>query len=415
MRLAALRVPAFRWLWAGHFLYVMSLVMYRLALGWLTLSLTNSPFWVGLAAGVDGAGKILTGFAAGVIVDRFNKRAVLLLVQLVYALLAIMLGGLIVSGAAELWHVLGTAFVLGGLDAVAVPANGAIIYQVVGRDRMMNATALNILGFNAARTLGAALAGNIMEGWGPGVCFVILGGVAGLGLLPILAVQGVFRSEVSGEPFWHTLRDGLRFAWRDGAMRRILGLSVMVETFAFSHLTMIPVLARDVLQVGATGLGYLTAASGLGATAMTLLLASRGDIRRKGHWLWSVTIMAGGGLIAFALSPWYALSLVLSALLGGLLAAYDALIQTIVQLLAPDAVRGRILSLYTLTFGFASVGGSVAGYIASLASAPFAVALGGGVVVAYLLSVTNTLTHLRPMADSGAPVRPTHPAMDELR
>jgi MFS family permease len=389
----------YRWLWSAHFLFVVSLVMYRLTLGWLVLNLTNSALWVGIAAGMDGLGKILFGIVAGVLVDRLEKRRVLILAQLTFGLLAMGLGALIVLKLTALWLALAVAFLLGALDALVVPANSAMVYQTVGRERMMNAAAVNMLGFNLARTLGAALAGNVMDGWGEGVCLVLTGAFGCAASLPLLGVRGVFPSVSSShEPFWETLREGVQSAWRDGALRRVLGLSVIVELFGFSHYTMIPVMARDVLQVGATGLGYLTAASGLGATAGTLLLAGLGDVKRKGALLWGATTGGAVSLIAFALSPWYALSLALSALAGGLLAGYDALMQTVVQLLTPDAVRGRVLSLYVLTFGFTSVGGYVAGLIATLAGAPFAIGLGGGIMLAYLLSVTRTLRALRAVS-----------------
>ncbi|MGQ0602582.1 MAG: MFS transporter [Anaerolineales bacterium] len=413
--LISFTVPNYRWLWLGHFLYVTSLVMYRLALGWLVLELTDSALWVGIAYGVDGAGKIITGFFAGVWVDRWDKRLVLLLAQLNYGVVALLLGVCLLTNLSSLGLILLAAFLLGATDSVAVPANNALVYQVVGRERIMNAAAVNMLGFNVARTVGAALAGNVLDQWGMGVCFVLTGVAAGLGALPLLMMRGVFRSAFeTHEPFWRAMRDGLHFAWRDGTLRRLLGLSVIVELFGFAHYTMVPVIARDVLQVGATGLGYLSATSGIGATLGTAALAVLGDVKRKGRLLWSVTIAGGVGIILFALSPWYPLSLALGALIGALLASYDALLQTVMQLLTPDTVRGRILSLYTLTFGFTSVGGTLAGYVASLMGAPFAVAIGGGVVVFYLLSLTNTLKQIGPVADNATLAEATFPTVDGL-
>ena len=396
--LMALEVAAYRWLWLSHCLYIVSLVMHRLALGWLTLNLTNSAWWVGAAAGMDGVGKIMFGFVAGVIVDRWDKGRVLLLAHLLFGALTMALGGLILTGAAALWSVLLIAFVLGGLDALLAPANNAMVFQLVGRERMMNAAVVNMLGFNGARVIAGALMGGVIDRWGMGACYVLIGAFAWAGIVPLLSVRGMFRSSAAREPFWTALQDGVRYAWRDVTLRQVLGLSVIVELCGFSHYTMIPVIARDVLRVGATGLGYLTAAGGVGAALGTVALASLGDVRRKGALLWALTMSAGGGLILFALSPWYALSLALSALLGGWLAAYDALMQALVQLLAPDGVRGRVLSLYVLTFGFTSVGGYLAGLIATAVSAPFAIGVGGSVLVLYLLGVMRTLRQLRPMA-----------------
>ncbi len=394
--LASFEIIAYRWLWLAHGLYVVSLVMHRLALGWLVLELTDSAWWVGVAAGVDGLGKILVGMFAGVLVDRWNKRSVLILSQLAFGASAVLLGGLVAVGAAPVAVVLVFAFALGGLDAITVPANNAMIYQVVGRARIANASAVNMLGFNAARTLGGALIGGVLESWGMAPGYWLTGAFALAGVLPLFAVGGVFRSEQAPEPFWRALRDGLHLSWRDRDLRRVLGLSVVMELFAFSHFTMIPVLARDVLRVGAEGLGQLTAASGIGAALGTAALAMLGDLRRKGALIWGVCLAAALSLIVFAASPWYALSLALSAISGALLSAYDALMQALVQLLTPDHARGRVLSLYVLTFGFTSVGGYVAGTIASVLGAPVAIGVGGGLVIGYLVGLANRIRLLQP-------------------
>jgi len=397
--LAAFESRAYGWLWSSHFLYVMSLVMSRLALGWLMLDMTDSALWVGIANGVDGAGKIICGFFAGVLVDRLDKRAVLMGSQLLFGVLALILGGLILTHQVAIWNVLIVAFLLGAVDAAVVPASNTIVYQVVGRERVMNAATVNMMGFNLARTLGAALAGIVIDRAGTGACYVIVGGLACVGVLPMFGIHGEFRSAGASVPFWGALREGMSYVWNGGALRRVLGLSVVVELFGFSHYTMIPVIARDVLRVGAEGLGYLGSASGLGATVGTLALASLGDVKHKARLLWINTLSAGAGIILFALSPWYAVSLALATINGATLASYDALMQTLVQLLTPDAVRGRVLGLYVLTFGFTSVGGYLAGLIATAAGAPFAIGLGGGVMVAYLLGITKTVRHMQPTAE----------------
>lgn len=404
--LAALTVRDFRWLWSGHTLFVASLIMSRLALGWLVLELTDSAYWVGVAIGMDGVGKILFGVFAGVLVDRFDKRVVLLISQGTFAGLCLLLGLLIMGQVAALWSVLLITFLLGGVDAITVPANNSIVYQTVGRGRVMNASAINMMGFNLARTVGAALAGLVIERWNTGACYLVAGGAAGLGLLPILGVRGDFRSTTTPEPLWSTLRDGLRYVWSDRVLLRVLGLSVVVEMFGFSHYTMTSVIARDVLRVGAEGYGYLSAASGVGASVGTVLLAGLGDYRHKGRLLLTAIISAGVGIILFAFSPWYWVSLTLAAINGATLAAYDAMMQTLVQLLTPDSMRGRVLSLYVLTFGFTSVGGYVVGLVATVLTVPVTISVGGGVIAAYALSLIPVIQHLQPRADeSTAPTR----------
>ena len=141
-----------------------------------------------------------------------------------------------------------------------------------------------------------------------------------------------------------------------------------MEAFGFSHFVMMPVMARDVLEVGPTGLGYLSAASGVGSALSTIAIASLGDFRRKGILLTITALAAGISLILFALSPWFILSLFLVALAGGTLMAYDVTMATMLQLLSDDSMRGRVLGIYGLTFGFTPVGGLLAGSIAAISS-----------------------------------------------
>ena len=398
--LGVLAVRDFRWMWSGHTLFVASLTMSRLALGWLTLELTDSAYWVGVAIGMDGAGKFIFGVFAGVLVDRFDKRAVLLISQCTFAGLCLLLGFLIV-----LWSVLFITFLLGGADAIMVPAINSIVYQMVGRARVMNASAINMMGFNLARTVGAALAGLVIERWNTGACYLVAGGAACLGLLPILCVREDFRPTTAHEPFWTTLRDGLRYVWSDRVLVRVLVLSVVVEMFGFSYYTMISVMARDVLRVGAEGYGYLSAASGAGAAVGTVWLAGLGDYRHKAHLLLTTVISAGVSIILFAFSPWYWISLMFAAIIGAGLAAYDAVMQTLVQLCTPDSMRGRVLSMYGLTFGFMSVGGYIAGSIAIVLGVPITISVGGGVIAAYALSLIPVIPHLQPGAvESAAPI-----------
>ena len=173
-----------------------------------------------------------------------------------------------------------------------------------------------------------------------------------------------------------------------------------MEAFGFSHFVMIPVMARDVLHVGPSGLGYLSAASGFGAMVSTIIVASLGDYKHKGALLVATAGAAGLSLVFFAVSPWFLVSLVAVTMVGGSLMAYDVSIGTVFQLLAPDAVRGRVLGLYGLTFGFTPVGGFLAGAIAFPVSAPFALSIFGVLIVANILRISRPVIRVRPTRDS---------------
>ena len=173
-----------------------------------------------------------------------------------------------------------------------------------------------------------------------------------------------------------------------------------MEGLGFSHFVMMPVMARDVLEVGATGLGYLSAASGAGAMLSTIAVAGLGDFRNKSGLLVAMAACSGLILVLFAFSPWFVVSLIAVAAVGASLMAYDVTMGTMLQILATDALRGRVLGLYGLTFGFTPVGGFVAGTIATIASAPVALGLFGVSIVAYVARMARPILRLRPTQES---------------
>lgn len=401
--LAAFAVPGFRWLWASHHLYSISLMMGRLALGWLVLTLTSSPFLVGLAAGLEGVGKVGFGLFAGALVDRWNRRTLFVTGLLINGGLGLALGVLLFLGRLALWHVLVAALMQGAVDSLLASASNTMLYDLVGRARVVNGSAAKLLSFNLARITGSAVAGALIDRAGMAACFLVLGGLACVAALPALRIRSTFTRSGKAEPFVRAIQGGLRYAWQNAPVRQLLGLSMIVEMFGFAHYTMVPVIARDVLHVGAAELGWLSSVAGLGALVGTVIVASLGDFKHKGALLMAVTASAGVGLVAFAFSPWYAVSLALSTLVGGVLVAYDVLMHALFQLIASDAVRGRVFSLYVLTFGFHPLGGFLAGSVATLAGAPVAVGLGGAVLVAYCLSALRRVREIRPTAEAAAP------------
>ncbi len=396
--LAAFAVPGFRWLWASHHLYSLSLMMGRLALGWLVLTLTDSPFLVGLAAAMDGLGRMGFGVFAGALVDRWNKRSLFMAGQVLNGLIAVALALLLVSGHLALWQVLLAALIQGAADSLMAACSNTMLYQIVGRARVVNGSAAKLLSFNLARITGSVLAGLLIDRSGLALCFAVSGGLAALAAVPALFIRGHFATATAGEPMLRSIKAGLRYAWEHVPVRQLLTLSMFVEMFGFAHYVMVPVIARDVLRVGAAELGWLSSVAGIGAMLATVGVAALGDVKHKGGLLVWVTMGAGVTLLAFALSPWYWLSLVLSLLAGVALTSYDVLMHALFQLISTDAVRGRVFSLYVLTFGFHQLGGFLAGSLAALASAPVAVGTGGIILVLYCLKALRTVREIRPSA-----------------
>jgi predicted MFS family arabinose efflux permease len=394
--LAAFQIPEYRPVWANNFLNWSGRLMAMLTLGWLTLELTDSAFWVGLVAGLGGVGMLVFSVLGGFIVDRFDRRRTIIVATLANGSLLLGLAALVSLGRAQPWHLLVMAVVFGSIDAIQTPAVGTVMFQVVGRERLMNAAAGLMLSFNLGRFVGSALGGSIIEAWGAGPAFACAAAALGLAALAMLWLPGTYRSGAERGAFWSEVGAGLQYARKHATVRQLLTLSVIVETLGFSYSYMMPVVARDVLQVGPAGLGWLSSVGGLGAVAGTVLMAWLGDARNKGALLMVACGVSGTLLLAFALSRSYPLSLALAGLAGASLVSYDILMQTLVQLVASDEVRGRVYSLYSLTFGFNSLGGFLGGWLANTLGAPLAIGAAGGLLVAYSLRVAGFIRHVVP-------------------
>src|SRR5688572_12651219 len=206
--LSAFAVPGFRWLWASHHLYSISLMMSRLALGWLVLTLTGSAYYVGLAAGLEGVGKVGFGFFAGALVDRLNKRTLFIVSMLVNGLVALALGVLLLTGWLALWHVLVAATIQGAVDSLLASASNTMLYQIVGRARVVNGSAAKLLSFNLARITGSAVAGLVIEHWSLGLCYLLVAGLAVVAAVVGLFIRGEFRASAAVEPIFRAIKDG---------------------------------------------------------------------------------------------------------------------------------------------------------------------------------------------------------------
>ncbi len=388
---AAIANRNYRWYWFCAGFSSISMAIGMITQGWLVLEITNSPFWVGFVAAMMGTGHVGFGLIGGVVVDRWDKRKVLIGVQALSGLVALAVSLLIFADRLELWHMAVAAALQGVLMAVRLPSGNSMVYLMVGRKVILNALASQHIALNLSRIVGSVVAGTSIESLGVEYAYLFMAISAWLGGLMVVMVRGDYRSLGNVEPFWRSAMEGLRFAWSSAPIRSLLLMSVLMEMFGFSFLVMLPVMARDVLGVSATGLGFLSAANAVGATASTVIVAALGDFRNKQALLIFTAMGAGVSILLFALSPWFAVSLALSALVGATLMSYDAAMGTMLQLLTTDAVRGRVLGLYGLTFGFTPLGGFIQGIIASIYSAPLAVGMGGAIILGYVIGMRRFL------------------------
>ncbi len=358
--------------------------MQSVAQGWLVLRLSDSPFLLGATAAANSLPVLLFSLFAGTVADRFPKRRILLVTQSTAMVLAAILAFLTFSGVVQIWHVMILALLLGIVNAFDAPARQAFTVEMVGREDLLNAIALNSSIFNGARTVGPALAGMVVAWIGEGPTFLFntlsFGAVLTSLLLMRLDTQ-LHRGPHRGG----MLRAGLAYIAGEPHVRALLLRAGAVSFFCFVHIPLLPIFARDILQIGATGLGWLSAASGCGSLVAALILAQLRDDAPRGKLLSIAATIYAPLLMMFTQVRSLPLALLFISLCGWAGVTTMALTNTLIQLTVPDELRRRVMSVFTLLLmGLSPLGGMLAGSIAELVgSVPTVVA--GSAVIGWLL------------------------------
>jgi len=367
--------PAFRTLLLGTLATNSAFWMYQVCVGWLALQLMDSPLFVGLTAFVGGIPLLVVSLPAGVVIDRYDRRMVLMVAQIAVMVVAAVFALLVGTGAIAPWSTLVLVAAYGTAMSFIFPTRTTIVTMLVEREDLANAVALNAAGQNACRVIGPALAGVLIAVIG------IAGTFAVAALLQILALSATLRLPVStpvgtarGGSVWESLTLGFRIVARDSFLSSLILLAVTTNVLVMPYIAMMPVFARDVLGIGSTGLGLLLASTGLGTVAGALAVAAS---RRLGSWSRAQVVTAAtfsGLVLIFALTSNLPLAVLLLFAAGGVSAAFMALAQTALQLRVDDDVRGRVLSIYLATWGMLPFGQLAVGVIAERIGAPLATA-----------------------------------------
>ena len=358
--------------------------MQRIAQAWLVLQLTHSPVAVGILALAQFLPFSTFGLFAGVIVDRFDARRLVITTQATAMALAALLAGLALSGVVEAWHVYVLGFLAGTVQVLDAPARQALTYRMVGPAELPNAIALNSGLFNGARIFGPGIGGVLIAAVGPGICFAVNAGsfLAVLGVLFLMRQEEFSPLERFERPtMLRGIGEGFRYVASSRRALTVLLLVAVVSMFAVNNNVLLPVLAKQTLHSGAGTFGLLSAFFGAGALVGALSAAAVGRARVKLVLLGA----AGFGASQLLIAPERSLAAVLLLLLlGGVcFSLWSSNSNTLLQLEAPDHLRGRVVGLFFYGFaGTGSVGGLFSGWLADVGGTELAYAVAGSIALA---------------------------------
>ena len=364
--------------------------MQQTSQGWLVLVLTNSPGLLGLAGAVAGLPTLFLVIVAGVLADRLDRRRVLMLTNGAVGLCALALALLTSFGVVQYWHVLVLALLSGIALTVQMPTGQAVVATVVDRTWIGNAVALNSAQYNLTRIIAPALAGVFIAAGSLALGFWVNAAALGIvvWLLYTLTIPSPHTADRAHAALWLDLQDGVRYVAANRVLAIVVLLPAVPALFVLNYLTFIPVYARDILETGAAGLGLLTGSIGVGALVGDLSLASMRPSGGSGRLMLGGLGIIGVALTVFALSRSLPLSMLALACQGACQVAYYSTTNTLIQVLVPARLRGRVLSLYTLTsIGLIPVANLVGGAIAEALGVPVVLAAGGILTVAFALLV----------------------------
>ena len=382
--LRTLRYRNLRLFFSGQLVSLVGTWMQNVAQAWLVYRLTGSSVLLGMVAFAGQIPVFVASPLGGMVADRFRRHRVVIATQTASMLLAFALAVLTLTGTVRIWHIFVLAALLGVVNAFDIPARQALIVDMVSRDDLMNAIALNSSMFNASRVLGPAVAGLLVATIGEGWCFFANGVsyvavIVGLLFMNVAAHKPV---KQPGTPLAEVI-EGFRFVIGNPPIHYLLILLGIVSLTGMPISVLMPIFADRILHGGAKGLGILMGVSGIGALAGALLLASRQSVKGLGRWVALAAGAFGVSLIVFAVSRSFRLSCALLLPVGFTMMVEMGSSNTLIQTMSPDHLRGRVMSVYSMMFmGMAPIGALLAGVAAGRWGAPATVAGGGGVCIA---------------------------------
>jgi len=394
---SSLKVRNFRIYWFGMFISLVGTWIQAVAQSWLVFELTNSAFLLGFVGFLSSIPVFLLSLFGGVLADRMNKRNILIATQTAFMLLAFLLAVLTQMKLITARQIMLMALLNGVIMAFDAPSRQAVIIELVGREHLFNAIVLNSVAFNSSRIIGPALAAVFVATIGMSGCFY-LNGISFLAVIIALFLIKLNNGKAGGKNnrTLQDLKDGLIFIKNNRLILLLLTNVSIMSLFGVSYIILMPIFANEILKVGVRGMGFLMSGAGVGALIGALSLARLGDFQHKGKFLILCSMVFSISLVLFSLSKIYLLSTIALIFVGGSSVSAIALINTLLQTKVPDDFRGRVMSVFLLTFaGILPFGNLIAGSLAHGLGVSIAVMISGIICAAFLLVINLAYPDIR--------------------
>jgi MFS family permease len=394
---SSLKIKDFRIYWLGMFISLIGTWIQTVAQSWLVFELTNSAFLLGLVGFLGSIPLFLLSLFGGVVADRMNKRIILIFTQTAFMVLAFVLAALTQARLITPFQIMLIAVLNGMVMAFDGPSRQAMVVELVGKEHVLNAIALNSIAFNSSRIIGPAFAGILVAAIGMSGCFYI-NGISFLAViiaLFLIRIKGIPKNDKNNSAI-KDFKEGLKFIKNNRIILILIIMVGFISLFGISYAILMPIFARDVLEVGVKGLGFLMSSAGVGALIAAFILARLGDFKYKGKFLILSSLVFSFSLTLFSLSRVYLFSLIALVLMGGASVSAIALINTLLQTSVSNEFRGRVMSAFMFTFaGIMPFGNLLAGGLAQVWGVSVTVAVSGVVCAVSFLTINLLYPQIR--------------------
>jgi MFS family permease len=394
---SSLKIKSFRIYWFGLFISLIGTWIQAVAQSWLVFQLTNSAFLLGVVGFLSSIPVFLLSLFGGVMADRMNKWNILITTQICFMLLAFFLGILTQTKLITPYQIMLITLLNGIVMAFDAPSRQAVVVELVGKENLFNAIALNSVAFNSSRIIGPALAGVLVATIGMSGCFYI-NAVSFLALILALFSIKTNHNHIKKRNSYllKDLKEGINFVKERSLILLLFAMVGIVSLFGISYVILMPIFATDVLKVGMKGMGLLMSSAGIGALIAALILARLGDFSHKGRLLILSSLLFSASLVLFSLSKKYLLSLIALIFIGGSSVTAISLINTLLQINVPDEFRGRVMSVFMLIFfGIMPFGNLISGSLSHIAGVSFTVMISGIICTIFFLIINIIYSDIR--------------------